>query len=228
MRRIQVESPRKALTYRLVETEWGFFAIVLAEKSKIVATFLPQPQKQARQWVALHFPSATESSDCVEAFCRQVRDYFRGKQVSWNVEIEWSGVSEFRRRVMEACRRIPFGSTATYADLARAAGSPGAARAVGSTMATNPLPLIVPCHRVLCSDGSLGGFSSPQGPSQKVRMLQLENPNFGIVSQARTISRSRVHATRNATRPATLVLSKVTPSHRGAAPGPASRANFRR
>lgn len=200
MRRITDNNPSKALTYRLVETEWGFFGIVLAETGKVVATFLPLSQKQARQIVTSRYPSATETAHGAEALCRQISDYFRGKQVSWNVEIAWSDISAFRRRVLEACRRIPFGSTATYADLARAAGSPGAARAVGSTMATNPLPLIVPCHRVLCSDGSLGGFSSPQGPSQKVRMLQLENPNFGIVTQARTISRTRVHPTRKVAR----------------------------
>jgi O-6-methylguanine DNA methyltransferase len=194
------------MIYRLVETDWGFFGIVLAETGKVVATFLPQRQKLARQMVASRYPSATESANGAEALCRQVSDYFRGKQVSWNVEIAWSDVSEFRRRVLEACRLIPFGSTASYADLARAAGSPGAARAVGSTMANNQLPLIIPCHRVLHSDGSLGGFSSPQGLSQKVRMLQLENPNFEIVTQARTISRTRVHPTRKVARLASLVL----------------------
>ncbi len=142
--------------------------------------------------IASHFPAAREAASIANAFCEQVRDYFRGMKVSWKVEIDWSNVTEFRRRVLEACRRIPFGATASYADLARAAGSPGAARAVGSAMATNPLPLIVPCHRVLRSDGSLGGFSSPQGPSQKRRMLILENPAFGLVAEPRSMSRTRV------------------------------------
>ncbi|MHC4067897.1 MAG: methylated-DNA--[protein]-cysteine S-methyltransferase, partial [Planctomycetota bacterium] len=64
--------------------------------------------------------------------------------------------------------------TAAYADLARAAGSPNAGRAVGSAMANNPLPLIVPCHRVVRSDGTIGGFSSPQGLVLKRRLLRLE------------------------------------------------------
>jgi methylated-DNA-[protein]-cysteine S-methyltransferase len=173
-----------AFTFRVLETDWGFFGVALGERGRVVSTFLPQPEKKVRGMIAAHFPLALESGECAKAFCEQVIDYFRGKRVSWKVNIDWGELSGFRRRVLEACRRIPFGATATYADLARAAGSPGAARAVGSTMATNPLPLIVPCHRVVRSDGSLGGFSSPQGPSQKTRLLRLENPTFETTTQS--------------------------------------------
>jgi methylated-DNA-[protein]-cysteine S-methyltransferase len=178
--------------FRLVKTEWGFFGIVMSRHGKVAATFLPQPERHLRRMIASHFPAATETATGADVFCEQVRDYFRGTKVSWKVEIDWREVSTFRCRVLEACRRIPFGATASYADLARAAGSPGAARAVGSAMATNPLPLIVPCHRVLRSDGSLGGFSSPQGTSQKERMLKLENPTFGLVATPRSAPRTRI------------------------------------
>ncbi len=177
--------------FRLLETEWGVFGIVIGDRDAIVATVLPQPEKHVRRAISAKFPAAVESRDCAKAFCEQVGDYFRGKMVSWKVPIDWGEISAFRRRVLEACRKIPFGATATYADLARAAGSPGAARAVGSTMATNPLPLIVPCHRVLRSDGSLGGFSSPQGPSQKTRLLRLENPAFRTIKQSHSRSKLR-------------------------------------
>lgn len=192
MRAKRDESAMTAFTFRLVDTEWGYFGIVLGGQRRVAATYLPQPEKQVRRLIASHFPVATESANCAKAFCEQVRDYFRGQKSLWSVEIDWGNVTAFRCRVLEACRRIPFGCTASYADLARAAGSPGAARAVGSTMATNPLPLIVPCHRVLRSDGSLGGFSSPQGPSQKERMLKLENPRFGLISQPRSIPRAGI------------------------------------
>jgi len=168
-----------ACVFRLVDTDWGAFTLVFSG-AKLLATFLPQRETQARRMRASRFPSALENSGFAPRVAEQVKAYFHGKRLSLHVDIEWNGVSGFRRKVLEACRQIPFGATASYANLARAAGSPGAARAVGSAMANNPLPLFVPCHRVLRSDGSLGGFSSPQGPSQKERMLRLENPLFSV------------------------------------------------
>jgi methylated-DNA-[protein]-cysteine S-methyltransferase len=116
-----------------------------------------------------------ESVDLLLRFQRQVIEYFTGKPTRFTVRVDFSGVPAFRQAVLEACRRIPYGQTASYADLARAAGSPGAARAAGTTMANNPLPLVIPCHRVLRADGSIGGFSTPQGVKQKKRLLRLEN-----------------------------------------------------
>lgn len=90
------------------------------------------------------------------------------------IEVDLSGRTPFQLRVLRACRRIPAGQTRTYAELAAQAGSPAAARAVGSVMARNQVPLIIPCHRVVGSDRSLGGFSSPSGLQMKRRLLQLE------------------------------------------------------
>lgn len=178
IRKTNTDKVRAGWTWRLIETAWGAFGVVLTD-GKVAATFLPQPAHQLRRLISARFPTARESNSGADEFCSQVRDYFAGKRVRWDVDLAWGDVDGFRRRVLEACRKIPYGATASYSDLARAAGSPGAARAVGSTMANNPLPLIVPCHRVLRSDGSLGGFSSPCGPSQKERLLRLENPMFG-------------------------------------------------
>ena len=80
----------------------------------------------------------------------------------------------FQRRVLDCCRRIPYGKTQSYAELAIAAGSPAAARAVGRTMATNPIPLVIPCHRVVGSGGDLCGFSAVGGLDAKRRLLALE------------------------------------------------------
>lgn len=91
-----------------------------------------------------------------------------------DVRIEMSHLSEFQRRVVRACRRIGRGRVRTYGELASAAGAPGAARAVGSVMAKNRYPIIVPCHRVVGSGGTLGGFSARDGVRMKLRMLDLE------------------------------------------------------
>jgi methylated-DNA-[protein]-cysteine S-methyltransferase len=77
-------------------------------------------------------------------------------------------------RVREAVRSIPPGETATYGEIARAIGDPGAARAVGAALGSNPFPIVVPCHRVLAADGALHGFSAPGGIATKRRMLEIE------------------------------------------------------
>ncbi len=84
-------------------------------------------------------------------------------------------LTPFGRHVVAACQRIPWGQTRTYGELAAECGSPGAARAVGSVMAKNRYPLIVPCHRVLAAGGDLGGYSAPEGLKMKRRLLDMES-----------------------------------------------------
>ena len=91
-----------------------------------------------------------------------------------DVELDLSHLSDFQRRVVKACRKIKAGQARSYADLATSAGSPRAARAVGNVMRGNRFPLIVPCHRVIGSDGKLCGFTSPQGLAMKERLLERE------------------------------------------------------
>ncbi len=105
----------------------------------------------------------------------QLKGYAGGEPVDFgDVPLDMEGLSNFQRKVLTACRRIPYGQSSTYGALAAAAGSPGAARAVGRAMATNRWPLIVPCHRVLASGGSLGGYSAPGGLRTKQRLLDME------------------------------------------------------
>lgn len=90
------------------------------------------------------------------------------------VPIDYGRRGELERRIYEALRSVPPGETTTYGELAKRVGEPGAAQAVGQAMAKNPMPLLVPCHRVLAGDGSLGGFSGPGGVGQKRRLLEIE------------------------------------------------------
>ncbi len=138
----------------------------MARGKGLVETFLPGPRASVPRTIKERWPDAVESVDLLLRFQRQVIEYFTGKRTRFTLRVDLSGVPAFRQAVLEACRRIPYGQTASYADLARAAGS---------TMANNPLPLVIPCHRVLRADGSIGGFSTPQGVKQKKRLLRLEN-----------------------------------------------------
>jgi methylated-DNA-[protein]-cysteine S-methyltransferase len=96
-----------------------------------------------------------------------------------DVALDERPLDDFRRRVYAATRAIGPGQTATYGEIARAIGAPGAARAVGAALGQNPYPIVVPCHRVLAADGSLHGFSAPGGIRTKRRMLEIEGaPGF--------------------------------------------------
>jgi len=159
--------------YTLTPTPWGVFGYVI-RGNRLAATFLPRRSGEIVRMIRRQWPDATEDPDRLPDFARQVSDYFDGKPVTFSVDLDLTGITAFRRSVLKACRRIPYGKTASYFDLARTVGNPRASRAVGGAMAHNPIPLVVPCHRVLRSDGSLGGFSTEQGTAQKQRLLLLE------------------------------------------------------
>jgi methylated-DNA-[protein]-cysteine S-methyltransferase len=114
----------------------------------------------------------------VSPLAKRLQSYASGIPEDFrDVRIDFGPMSAFRQRVLNQCRRIPYGKTLSYAELARRAGYPGAARAVGNCMAANRIPLIIPCHRVVCSDGRLGAYSAPGGVRTKRRLLTLESPN---------------------------------------------------
>jgi methylated-DNA-[protein]-cysteine S-methyltransferase len=99
-------------------------------------------------------------------------EYFEGSRRALEVPLDWRLSSGFRREVLRATARIPYGRTASYRDVATEAGSPAAVRAAGTALATNPLPILVPCHRVLRSGGALGSYRG--GIEAKARLLELE------------------------------------------------------
>lgn len=116
-------------------------------------------------------PAWRRDDRCLEDAANQLRDYFAGARREFDLALDPRG-TDFQLRTWRALRDIPFGATATYADIARAIGKPQAARAVGAANGRNPLPIVVPCHRVIGSDGSLTGFGG--GTDVKRALLQLE------------------------------------------------------
>lgn len=107
----------------------------------------------------------------------RLQDFAAGRSVDLSdVRINLAYLTDFGRRVIDACRDVPWGETASYSELARRAGSPGASRAVGGVMARNRHPLVVPCHRIIARNGALIGFSAPDGTKMKRRLLQNEQP----------------------------------------------------
>lgn len=103
---------------------------------------------------------------------RQLDEYFNGDRHSFDIPVDWTLVGEWGRKILDACARIPFGEVRTYGDMAIAAGSPKASRAAGTALGRNPVPVVIPCHRVLRVGGALGGYTG--GLHIKERLLRLE------------------------------------------------------
>jgi methylated-DNA-[protein]-cysteine S-methyltransferase len=139
----------------------------------IVKLSLPQPsEKSALDELALGPNAARVSFERFDELVSRIREYFKGKQVDFEDKLDTSDGTVFQRSVWSTCRTIPYGQTRTYAWIAEQIGKPRASRAVGSALGKNPIPIIVPCHRVLASDGGLGGFKG--GISAKKLLLKLE------------------------------------------------------
>ncbi len=113
-----------------------------------------------------------EATPLLREACDQLQDYFDGKRMSFNLPLAPEG-SDFQKRVWAALCAIPPGETRSYADIARAIDS--APRAVGGANGANPIPLFIPCHRVIAADGSLGGYSGGDGPATKRYLLDHES-----------------------------------------------------
>jgi O-6-methylguanine DNA methyltransferase len=116
--------------------------------------------------------SGEESGDDFAPVRRQLEEYFAGRRLVFRLPLDLDQGSPFQRRVWKALMDIPYGETVSYKEIARAIGQPSAIRAVGSAVGRNPLPIVLPCHRVIASDGSIGGFSA--GLELKRRLLKLE------------------------------------------------------
>jgi methylated-DNA-[protein]-cysteine S-methyltransferase len=117
-------------------------------------------------------PRIVEAPARLDAVRRELEQYFAGRRRRFEVPLDWALTAGFTRRVLEATARIPFGSVSTYRQVAEQAGSARAVRATGNALGANPIPIVVPCHRVLRTGGGLGGYTG--GLHRKERLLALE------------------------------------------------------
>ena len=117
-------------------------------------------------------PRVLEAPAKLDPVRRELDEYFEGRRTSFDVPIDWSLTRGFTRGVLQATARIPFGATSSYGQIAARAGSPRASRAAGNALGANPMPVVVPCHRVLRTGGALGGYTG--GLHRKEFLLRLE------------------------------------------------------
>ena len=167
----------------IFKTNWGWAAAVLDDQA-VRNFYLPGPsKKQAQCWLKqqnISEKTSAASQKLKQELIEQVSEFFDGKSTDFSLPFSPSQTTAFRSKVYKALCEIPAGQTTSYGQLARLAGSPRAARAVGSAMAANPLPLLIPCHRVISSDGKTGNFTAPGGSEYKVRLQKFETKNAMI------------------------------------------------
>jgi len=120
------------------------------------------------------FPGRDGGHPLLKRAAAQLQEYFSGVRTNFDLPLDLSSVSVFTQETLFLTRAIPWGEVISYGELARRLGKPAAARAVGGALARNPIPIIIPCHRVVASDGSLHGYSAPGGIAIKKRLLRLE------------------------------------------------------
>jgi methylated-DNA-[protein]-cysteine S-methyltransferase len=157
------------------ETDSPFGRVLIAATRKgLVKVALPlQPSDEVLAELAREIsPRVLESPAQLDDVRRELDLYFEGRLRDFDLPLDWRLTRGFRRKVLHATARIPYGQTRSYTEMAKRAGSPRAVRAAGSALGSNPLPIVVPCHRVLRTGGALGGYGG--GLEMKQGLLELE------------------------------------------------------
>lgn len=172
--RPQVTSPKR-LEIASFPSELGWMALVASPRAVKQVVFACASSVAAIAALDAELSDGAVLGDDWLWLIERLQDFAAGRPMDFSdVPIELDALAPFQRQVVRHCRAIPYGHTRSYGELAALAGSPRAARAVGSTMATNRLGLIVPCHRVINANGTPGSYGTPDGTRTKRRLLDLE------------------------------------------------------
>lgn len=156
----------------LDDTPVGSLLVGVTERGLARISFDPEPERELEQLARLYGSRVLRSSRPVDRVRRELDEYFEGRRHEFDLALDLRAAPEFNRRVLEALAHVGYGHTTTYGALAAEAGAPRAARAVGTVMNRNPVPIVLPCHRVVGANGSLTGYGG--GLDRKEWLLRLE------------------------------------------------------
>ncbi|HEX9618238.1 MAG TPA: methylated-DNA--[protein]-cysteine S-methyltransferase [Anaerolineales bacterium] len=149
--------------------------VAVSERGLAAVEIEVQPEALLENLRRMGFgPPIRDDSRTAQAV-REIGEYLAGQRTGFDFPIDWSVLTAFQERALKATFAIPYGQVRTYGEIASQIGKPRAARAVGRAEATNPMPLVIPCHRVVGSDGGLHGYGAGQGLDTKAWLLRLEN-----------------------------------------------------
>jgi methylated-DNA-[protein]-cysteine S-methyltransferase len=162
------------VAYRTLDTPVGPLLLAATDRGLVRVAFAVQDHDAVLRLLAEQVsPRVLRAPGRLDPVSRQLEEYFGGRRTGFDVPLDWRLSRGFRHEVLLHLPAIGYGRTETYAEVAAAAGRPRAVRAVGTACATNPLPIVVPCHRVVRSDGTSGGYAG--GPAAKRTLLTLES-----------------------------------------------------
>jgi methylated-DNA-[protein]-cysteine S-methyltransferase len=161
------------VAYRVVATPVGDLLVAATERGLVRVAYASENHDAVLQALAERIsPRILSAPARLDPVARELEEYFAGRRRSFDLALDWRLSAGFRAAVLQHLPEIGYGHTASYAAVARLAGNPKAVRAVGTACATNPMPVVVPCHRVVRSDGSIGGYLG--GADAKQTLLTLE------------------------------------------------------
>lgn len=160
------------VAYAEIDSPLGKWLVAATAKGLVRVAFTDTFDDVLEELARRISPRVLEMPSQLDDLRREFDEYFEGKRQDFDTPLDWSLVKGFNLKVLRATARIPYGGVSTYSDMARKAGSPRAARAAGNALHNNPIPLVVPCHRVLHRDGGLGGYGG--GLPMKEYLLKLE------------------------------------------------------
>jgi methylated-DNA-[protein]-cysteine S-methyltransferase len=160
------------VAYDVVDSPLGELFVGVSERGLCTISYTTKPESAVEQLARDFGTRILRSPRPVDAVARQLDEYFEGKRRKFELELDLRLAREFGRTVLGELARVPFGEVTTYGALAARAGKPRAARAVGTIMNRNPIPIVLPCHRVLGANGSLVGYAG--GLERKQALLRLE------------------------------------------------------
>ena len=161
-------------SFILFRTKLGWMGLVGSERG-VERIYLPEPSREdLRQRIGKQFPDSREGGPFLEQAKEEILEYFEGRRTRFAMPLDLSSATPFQRKAYQLMLAIPFGKVHTYRWLAEKMGNPTGLRAVGNANGKNRWPLVVPCHRIVGSDGRLTGFSAPGGLKLKAELLKLE------------------------------------------------------
>jgi methylated-DNA-[protein]-cysteine S-methyltransferase len=163
------------MLHALISTDSGWVGVSYSDRGVRRLTLPVRDKEEAMGLLGIHSAEDSCNGNGTTALQRQVADYFGGKRGGFDCKLDLSGSTPFQRLVWKAAMEIPYGQVRSYKWVAEKIGRPSACRAVGHALAANPLPVVIPCHRVIRNDGKPGGFGGRSGNVQtKLMMLSLE------------------------------------------------------
>jgi methylated-DNA-[protein]-cysteine S-methyltransferase len=162
-----------AVAYATVDSPFGTWVAAATDSGLVRLALSPYRAEDVLEELARRLsPRVLEQPSKLDPVRKELDEYFAGKRFAFDIAVDWSLVTGFNERVLQATARIPYGSITSYGTVAREAGSPRAARAAGNALHNNPVPIVVPCHRVIGSSGSLVGYGG--GLPMKEALLRME------------------------------------------------------